>query len=265
MLCEPRKTVMPDHDDAGVQHDSNLGVYAHVHGDVSVAPVTAELSVTLRIDATNQTAATIQLREPYFLPAMANVHNITARDDKGDLDVLYGDERHGVKFREDACIAPGQRYGWQVSFRCNGPFSVTGSSILGPYSVRVDSTFNNVNVVGHDFTYQFRFHAPGGIRSRLVRKLNIIQSNTGRIPGTIRRRFSFTDCTVSFQLRPGETMKISLATSYDFSSGTALIAGTMGGAILTMAGKAILTAGGETILALVTSTLGWMGSMMGVW
>jgi hypothetical protein len=185
---------------------------------VRVDPDTAHLSISLRITAKNETGDEIRLTEPYYLPEISGIFNLSAKDEQGPLNTINLANSGGVKFRPDAAIKPDAKYSWEISFECRGAFHLQGRSIAGPYKVAVQPKLGQFLVSKHEFDYEFLFPKPKPKRDWLFRTMHVIHVADRSVNCRIRNGLKETRCKMRFSLGQGEALRLFMATRYEFSS-----------------------------------------------
>lgn len=196
-----------------------IGIYSNVHGRVNVCPKTAQLTIELEIEATNETKRNIGLVKPYYLPRISGVRRLEAKDDKGDLKTFHhASGRNGVRFRKGSRLDRGKKYKWIVSFKCPGTFRRYENSIAGPYPVSAQHRFNGVDVTVHDFEYEFFFPKLPPKRWWPFRSVDVIEVNDKKANCSIHKGFLGTRCILLFSLKKGQRLSLFLASRYGFSS-----------------------------------------------
>jgi hypothetical protein len=204
------------------------GIYSHVHAQVRVDPDIAHLSINLRITAKNETGATLQLTEPYYLPEISGIFNLSAKDDQGPLKTINLVNGGGVRFRPEAVIEPDAEYSWEISFECRGAFELQGRSIAGPYKVTVQPRLGPFLVSKHEFDYEFLFPKPKPKRAWLFRTVHVIQVADRAVNCRVKGGLKETRCKMKFSLGPGETLRLFMATRYEFASLITLVLAVIG-------------------------------------
>lgn len=194
------------------------GIYSKVDAVCRVCPETAHLSLSLSVMARNQGNSPLALREPYYLPPIRGVSNLSAHDAHGPLQTVRSHGRDGVRFRPGAVIEPDGEYRWFVSFECPGAFERQGKNIAGPFPITVQHRFNGVEVSVHEFYYEFVFPKPKPKTAWPFRTVYVTPIADRDVKASTKPGWQETRCKLQFSLPHKEVLRLFFASRYEFSS-----------------------------------------------